>query len=383
MNAQANASGAAAHNGRTRVYPLVDLGALHREVGEELEAAVLEVIRSGQLVAGPRVASFEQAFADYVGTRAAVGVANGTDALELALRALEIEPGAEVLVPANSFIASAAAVVSAGAAPRFVDVAPDSGLIDLDSCETRLSSRTRAVMVVHLYGRMADMESVLSFARRHGLAVIEDAAQAHGAERSGRRAGAFGDVGCFSFYPGKNLGAFGDAGAVVTNDPDVERRLRLLGDHGRRDQTTHDVVGRNSRLDPLHAAVLEIKLRYLDAWNARRRAAAAAYREALPAELLDGRSEDPLADVHHLFPIMSEGRDELMAGLREAGVQTGIHYPRTIPSNPAFGGSGAECPVAERRARIQLSLPMHPHLSADDAAYIAGVVGERVHAQSA
>lgn len=383
MTAQANASRAAAPAGPRRQYPLVDLGALHREVGEELEAAALEVIRSGQLVGGPRVASFERAFADYVGTRAAVGVANGTDALELALRALEIEPGSEVLVPANSFIASAAAVVAAGAVPRFVDVEQDSGLIDVDSCEAWVSSRTRAVMVVHLYGRMADMEPITGFARRHGLAVIEDAAQAHGAERAGRRAGAVGEVGCFSFYPGKNMGAFGDAGAVVTNDAEVERRLRLLADHGRRDQTTHDVVGRNSRLDPLQAAVLEIKLRHMDEWNERRRAAAAAYREALPNELLDWRSDDPLADVHHLFPIMSVDRDALSARLKAAGVQTGIHYPRTIPSNPAFGGSAADYPVAERRARIQLSLPMHPHLSAADVAYIARVVGDCVQAQSA
>jgi dTDP-4-amino-4,6-dideoxygalactose transaminase len=361
--------------------PLVDLGAVHRELGEELEAAVLDVIRSRQFVGGARVESFERAFAAYLGVDEAIGVANGTDALELAVRALGIEPGAEVLVPANSFIASAAAVAAAGAVPRFVDVEEDTGLLDLASCEERVSDRTRAVMAVHLYGRMADMDAVTQFAQRHSLAVIEDAAQAHGAQRAGRRAGSIGHVACFSFYPAKNLGAFGDAGVLVTSDPSVAARVRLLSNHGRSDPTTHEVIGRNSRIDPLHAAVLEIKLRHLDDWNERRRAAAEVYRRLLAPELPDKPLDEALADVYHLFPVRTADRAPLMARLAEAGVQTGIHYPQTIPSSPAFAGSSDECPVAERRAALQFSLPMHPHLSKSDVEYISGVVMDWMRAR--
>jgi dTDP-4-amino-4,6-dideoxygalactose transaminase len=384
-------------------YPLVDLAAVHRELGDELERAVLDVVRSQNFIGGPRIAAFEAAFAGYLGVAEVVGVANGTDALELALRALEIEPGAEVLVPANTFIATAEAVVAAGAVPRFVDVDGDSGLLDLRSCEDQVNARTRAVIPVHLYGRMAEMDAVLSFAQRHALAVIEDAAQAHGAQRAGRRAGTIGHAGCFSFYPGKNLGAFGDAGAVVTNDPTVAERLRLLRDHGRRGRNHHAVVGMNSRLDPLHATVLAAKLPHLDRWNEQRRTAAGWYRDALPEELLDWRSDDPLADVHHLFPIITAERDAVAQRLAQAGVQTGVHYSELIPRTPAFsdgsaafsdgGGTfsdgdtpsdaGDAFPAAARRARSQLSLPMHPHLTREDTEFIASVVGSAILAEMA
>jgi dTDP-4-amino-4,6-dideoxygalactose transaminase len=354
-------------------FPLVDLAALHAELGEELEAVVLEVVRSQQFIGGPRVARFEERFADYLGVAEAVGVANGTDGLELAIRALEIEPGTEVLIPANTFIATAEAVVAAGVVPVFVDVDEHSGLIDLASCEENLSPRTRAVIPVHLYGRMADMEAMMAFAGRHSLAVIEDAAQAHGARRAGRRAGTVGHIGCFSFYPGKNLGAFGDAGAVVTDDQSIAERLRLLRDHGRRGRNRHEIIGFNSRLDPLQAAVLTVKLSHLDEFNERRRQATAWYRELLPAEMLDWHSDEPEADVHHLFVIMVSDRDQVAGRLGQAGVQTGIHYPKTLPRTPAFASFGQSCPAAERRAAFQLSLPMHPHLSRADVEFIAGV----------
>jgi dTDP-4-amino-4,6-dideoxygalactose transaminase len=221
---------------------------------------------------------------------------------------------------------------------------------------------------------MADMDELMQFADRHSLAVIEDAAQAHGARRDGRFAGTIGRVGCFSFYPGKNLGAFGDAGAVVTDDPGLADRIRLMRDHGRRGRNNHVVVGVNSRLDPIQAAVLSVKLPHLERWNAQRRQAAEWYREALPADLVDYTPDEPEADVHHLFPIMIEERDALAANLAKAGIQTGIHYEQPLPRTPAFSSSGDDCPAAVRRARLQLSLPMHPHLTQADVEHIASAV---------
>jgi dTDP-4-amino-4,6-dideoxygalactose transaminase len=361
-------------SGVTLSLPLVDLAALHRELGGELELAVLEVVRSQRFVGGPVVSTFEEQFASYLGADTVVAVANGTDALELALRAAMVEPGAEVLVPANTFIGSAAAVVAAGAVPRFVDVDERSGLIDLDSAEQQICSRTQALMPVHLYGRMADMRAVRELASRHGLIVIEDAAQAAGARCAEGFAGAIGEIGCFSFYPGKNLGAFGDAGAVVTSDPALADRLRLLRDHGQRGHGNHETIGRNSRMDPIQAAVLTVKLAHLDDFNERRRRAAGWYRELLAEHLPDWQADDPRSDVHHLLPILSEDRDWLADELAAAGVQTGIHYPQTVPQTGAFAAHVGSHPRAERRARLQLSLPMHPHLTRADVELIAGIV---------
>ncbi|MBV8193140.1 MAG: DegT/DnrJ/EryC1/StrS family aminotransferase [Alphaproteobacteria bacterium] len=355
-------------------YPLVDLAAIHDELGDELEAAVLEVIRSHRFIGGEKVAEFERIFADYLGAADAIGVANGTDAIELSLKALNLVPGAEALVPANTFIATAEAVVAAGLVPRFVDVDARSGLLDLASCEERLSERTRVVIPVHLYGRMPDMNELMQFADRHSLTVIEDAAQAHGARREGRFAGTIGHVGCFSFYPGKNLGAFGDAGAVVTGDPGLADRIRLMRDHGRRGRNDHVVVGVNSRLDPIQAAVLTVKLPHLERWNAQRRQAAEWYRAALPADLVDYASNQPESDVHHLFPILTKERDAVAANLAKAGIQTGIHYEHPLPRTPAFSSSDDDCPVAAGRADRQLSLPMHPHLTQVDVEQIANAV---------
>ena len=218
------------------------------------------------------------------------------------------------------------------------------------------------------------MNELMQFADRHSLAVIEDAAQAHGARRDGRFAGTIGHVGCFSFYPGKNLGAFGDAGAVVTDDPGLADRIRLMRDHGRRGRNNHVVVGVNSRLDPIQAAVLSVKLPHLERWNAQRRQAAEWYREALPADLVDYEPDEPEADVCHLFPIMTEERDALAANLAKAGIQTGIHYEEPLPRTPAFSSSDDDCPVAVRRAPLQLSLPMHPHLTRADVKHIVSAV---------
>jgi dTDP-4-amino-4,6-dideoxygalactose transaminase len=345
--------------------PLVDLAAVHEELGDELEAAVLRVCRSQGFIGGEPVAAFERDFAAFCGASAAVGVANGTAAIECVLRALEIGPGHRVLVPANSFIATAEAVSAVGADPVFVDADPETGLIDLDSARARVDERTRAVVPVHLYGRMCDMRAVGAFADEHGLAVIEDAAQAHGARRDGLVAGSAGRAGCFSFYPGKNLGAFGDAGAVTTNDADLAERIALYRDHGKRGDA-HLIVGANQRLDALQAAVLNVKLPHMERWNDARRRVAARYRDSLPAEVLDWTGgADPAAEVHHLFPIMVDDRDGLLAELHDQGIAAGIHYRQAITETEAYRDSADPCPVAERRAARQLSLPIHPHL--DDA----------------
>ena len=352
---------------RAKVLPLVDLAAQYAEVGPDIERAVLRVCRSLRYVGGEEVSAFEAAFATYTGASHAIGVANGTDALELALTATGLHPGDEVLIPANTFVATAEAVHAAGGTVRFVDVRADTGLIDVDSAAERLTSATRAIIPVHLYGRMVDMEAILAFGRSHDLTVIEDAAQAHGARRGGLAAGTAGHAGCFSFYPGKNLGAVGDAGAVVTNDAAIAERVRLLRDHGRHGHENHAVIARNSRLDPMQAAVLTVKLEHLDRWTQSRRAAASALRERLDPAVLDWTGNaDPLEEVHHLFPILVEDRDAMQVALRKRGVMTGVHYRHHLPSTPAFREGAASCPVAASRARHQLSLPMHPHL--DDAA---------------
>lgn len=342
--------------------PLVDLAAVHEELGSELEAAILGVVRSQAFIGGEHVARFEEEFAQALGVKRVVAVGNCTDALELAMRAAGVRPGSEVLVPANTFIATAEAVAALGARPRFVDVDRASGLIDLDSAAERVTSATAAIAPVHLYGRIVDMDAVGAFASQHGIQVIEDAAQAHGAAVGGRAAGSFGRAGCFSFYPGKNLGAFGDAGAVATNDERIADDVRLMRDHGREGRDQHIVVGRNSRMDAMQAAVLRTKLPHLERWTLARRHAAERYRELLPAELLDWRADDPESESHHLFPILVDDREALAASLKEAGVATGVHYRSAMTQTHAFGVDADVCPNAEWRASVQLSLPMHPHL---------------------
>jgi dTDP-4-amino-4,6-dideoxygalactose transaminase len=358
---------------------LVDLDALHNDIGNEIECAVLRVLRSGRHVGGPEIAAFEQAFAGFLGVGHAVALANGTDALQIALLACGVSRGDEVLVPANTFIATAEAVVAVGATPRFVDVARDTGLVDLASAGERVNEYTRAIVPVHLYGRMVDMASVMAFAARHELLVIEDAAQAHGAERAGRRAGTVGDAGCFSFYPGKNLGAVGDAGAAVTNEEGIADRMKLYRDHGRRGRDEHEVVGFNSRMDPIQAAVLSAKLPHLEGWTRIRRKIAGHYRQSF-GSLLDRQDEDPATEVHHLLPVLLENRDELAGRLAEHGISTGVHYRHAIPSTRAFAGSRDSCPSAESRARRQLSLPIHPYLSEGEIERVIDAVHRHVPA---
>jgi dTDP-4-amino-4,6-dideoxygalactose transaminase len=363
----------------TTTVPFVDLRPIYDEVGAEALARISEVVEQGDFVGGAAVAAFEAAWAAYCGRTHAVGVANGTDAIELALRALGIGPGDEVIVPANTFIATAEAVVAAGATPRFVDVDPATLLLTADLVADAVGPRTAAVIPVHLFGQVVDMDAIDAVAARTGIAVVEDAAQAHGATWRGARAGSFGHVACFSFYPGKNLGAYGDAGAVVTDDVDVAERVRSLGDHGRSltSRHAHERLGTNSRLDTLQATVLLAKLPHLDAWNARRRAAHARYREDL-ADVTAVRwvAIDPSVEsVHHLEVIRVDDRDALAGALRARGVATGIHYPVPCHRMPAFSGQPA-LPAAERAAAEILSLPMFPHITDQQVDRVTAAIRE-------
>jgi len=364
----------------TGQIPFLDLAAMTQEVRDDIEQGWQRVLASNRFIGGDEVARFEAAWAGYCQVPHAIGVANGTDALQLTLTALGIGPGDEVIVPANTFVATAEAVVLAGAVPRFADVSPDTLLLTPECLEAAITGRTRAVIVVHLYGQLPDMGALRRAADRAGLALIEDAAQAHGSTWHGRRAGSFGVAGCFSFYPGKNLGAFGDAGAVVTADPGLAGRIRVLRDHGRTPGShyQHELIGTNSRLDAMQAVVLTAKLARLDAWNTARRSVAARYRTALagsPARLV---AEVPgMRGVYHLAVVRVPGRDRVSADLAAMGVPTQIHYP--IPCHrqePYLRFADGRLPVAERCAREVLSLPMSPHLTGGQVDRICAAVLE-------
>ena len=362
------------------VVPFLDLAAMTREIRGTLDQGWERLLDTSQFIGGAAVEEFEQAWAGYCGVRHAVGVANGTDALELTLTALGIGSGDEVIVPANTFVASAEAVVLAGATPRFADVSPKTLLLTPADLEAAITRRTRAVIVVHLYGQMPDMDALCRTAARAGVVIIEDAAQAHGASWRGRPAGSIGQAGCFSFYPGKNLGAFGDAGAVVTNDADLAKVLRVLRDHGRTTGShyRHELVGTNSRLDALQAMVLTAKLARLDAWNQARRSVAARYQAAFASGPVRMVEDEPGAlGVYHLAVARTPERARLQQRLTEMGIQTGIHYP--IPCHrqaPYLRFATGPLPVSEAAADEVLSLPMFPHLRDDQVARVCDAVHE-------
>jgi dTDP-4-amino-4,6-dideoxygalactose transaminase len=358
--------------------PLVDLRAEYAEIGQAIAAAVAQVISSGVFVQGPPVTAFEQAFAAYLGVAHVVGVGTGTDALMLALKAVGIGPGDEVILPAFTFVATAEAIVHTGATPVLVDVSPSTYTIDSEQIERGLTARTRAIVPVHLYGLPVDLGLIEGLAAARGIAVVEDAAQAHGAAYGTRRVGSGGRAAAFSFYPSKNLGAYGDAGAVATDDDGVAAQVRLLRDHGGVQKYQHEIVGYASRLDSLQAAVLHAKLPHLDAWNAKRRACAAAYDGLLAP--LDGVTvpSRPVGATHvyHLYAISVDPdlRDPLRAYLQTRSIETGVHYPQPLHLTPAFAflhTPSGSFPVAERLARSVLSLPMHPWLRPDQVEYVA------------
>ena len=371
---------------QTRIsVPFLDLKSQHRSLREDLWRVWDEVLDSAGFIGGSPVEQFEKAFAAFCETKHAVGVGNGTDALLLALKALGIGRGDEVIVPANSFVATAAGVVHAGATPVFVDIDPRTYNIDVNQIENHISPQTKAIIPVHLYGQPADMNPVLELARLYGLKVIEDAAQAHGALYHGRRAGSMGDAACFSFYPGKNLGACGDGGAVVTSDPDLAQSLRRLREHGGLRKYEHDVVGYNSRLDSLQAAALHIKLGFLDQRNEMRRRHAESYRELLSdiTGIVTPFVLSGVTSVYHLYVIRVEtgSRTDLQDYLKDHGVQTLIHYPIPIHRTRAFAEFRKhDCPIAEEYAERILSLPMYPELETSQLEYIAGLLSDFIKA---
>jgi dTDP-4-amino-4,6-dideoxygalactose transaminase len=340
-----------------------------------------QVLESSQLFLGPHTRAFEEEFAAYCGTRFAIAVGNGTDALHLALRAAGIGPGDEVITVSHTFIATVEAIVQAGAKPVLIDISPRTFTLAAEQIERRLTPRTRAIIPVDLYGRLANYESILSIAREHGLVVIEDASQAHGAvDRHGRRAGSFGQLACFSFYFAKNLGAYGEAGAITTSDPELDHRLRLLRSHGEEVRYQHAMLGFNSRPDEIQCAVLRVKLRHLDEWNARRNQHAVRYDELL-ADLAVDRPEciSTGEHVYHQYVIRTPRRDAVRAALAERGVETGVHYPIPIHRQSAcrdLGYAQGDLPTTEAAADQILSLPMYPELSEQQLTYVADTLRE-------
>lgn len=361
--------------------PLVDLAAQHADVAEEVDAGLAEVFATTSFIGGKAVGQFELAYAEATGVAHCVGVANGTDALELALRAVGVRAGGEVIVPANTFIATAEAVSRIGATPVLVDVDPEYLLIDPAKLAPALSQRTQAVVPVHLFGQVAPVEKVIEIAGPLGIPVVEDAAQSQGATRFGRPAGGLADAAGTSFYPGKNLGAAGDAGAVTTQNADVAARVRLMANHGSSRKYVHEVVGMNSRLDTIQAVVLNAKLSRLADWNERRRAAAARYGELLAGVpgVTRPRSAPGNADVWHLYAIRVSRRDELLAALHEAGIGAGVHYPYPLHLTGAYADLGhrlGDFPIAEQSAREILSLPLFPHITPEQQRQVLGVIGQ-------
>ena len=359
------------------MIPFLDLKAPYLELKQELDEAIARVVSSGWFIGGGEVDQFEANYSQYSGATHAVGLANGLDALHLALRAMDVGPGDEVIVPSNTYIATWLAVSQCGATP--VPVEPDKLTYNIDPTliEAAITHRTKVILPVHLYGQPADMDSILAIAHKHGLRVLEDGAQAHGARYKGQRLGAHGDAVAWSFYPGKNLGAMGDGGAVTTNDAQLADRLRVLRNYGSRVKYVNEVQGYNSRLDPLQAAILCVKLAHLDAWNARRTTIAARYQQGLAGcGLTLPHVPDWAEPAWHLYVVQHPQRDSLQQALADAGVGTLIHYPVPPHLQQAYGHSRwkqAAFPLAELNADQMLSLPMGPHLEAEQVSMVIEV----------
>jgi dTDP-4-amino-4,6-dideoxygalactose transaminase len=359
--------------------PLVDMRAAHAEVAAEIQAGLEDVMASTAFIKGAAVEAFERDYAAFTGVAHCVGVANGTDAVELALRAAGVSAGAEVIMPANTFVATAEAVVRAGARPAFADVDPDHLLLDPKALETVLGPETRAVLPVHLFGQLAPMAAISEVAARKDAVIIEDAAQAHGATQDGRPAGSFGLLAGVSFYPGKNLGAYGDAGAVLTESAEHARQVRLLGDHGSERRYEHVVIGFNSRLDAFQAVVLRVRLRRLAAGNEARRQAARRYSELLagvPGVTLPTTAPGN-ENVWHLYVIRVPRRDQVLRSLQDEGIQAAIHYPVPVHLQPAFrylGYGPGDFPVAEAAASQLLSLPLYPQITEEQQVRVVDAV---------
>lgn len=360
------------------MIPFVDLKAQYESLREEIQAAITHVFESCQFVLGPQVSAFEESFAAYCDARYAVGVNSGTSALHLALLAAGIGPGDEVITVPFTFVATVAAIRYTGARPVFVDIDPVSFTMDARLLEQAITPLTKAILPVHLYGQPADMDPIVEIAERHGLLVIEDAAQAHGAEYRGRRVGSLGHMACFSFYPGKNLGAYGEAGAVVTNNGDYARTLRMLRDWGAETKYHHILKGYNYRMEALQGAVLGVKLGYLDAWTELRRAHAALYTDLLKGAGVQLPEERPYAKhVYHIYAIRTSQRDRMQKALWEQNIQTGIHYPipvHLLKAHEDLGYRRGDFPCSEAAADQVLSLPMYAELSDEAIAKVAQAI---------
>ena len=358
--------------------PLVDLKAQYQSIRPHVDAAIRRVLERSAFILGPEAAQFEQTFAQYIGAKRAVGVASGTAALQLALLACGVGQGDEVITTALTFVATAETISHTGAKPVFVDIDPRTHNLDPDRVEAALTPRTRAIVPVQLYGQPAEMESLLDIARRHDLWIIEDAAQAHGAAYQGRRCGSMGHLACFSFYPAKNLGAYGDAGAVTGNDEHLLAKVCKLRDHGRTSKYQHDELGYGERLDALQAAVLAVKLSYLDEWNEARRRHAKLYTKLLEdSEVVTPVEAPDTHHVYHLFVVRTPRRDALIAHIQAHGIEVGVHYPVPLHRQPVYlkrGYADVVLPEAERAATEVLSLPMYPELTTEQV----GDVVERV-----
>ena len=358
--------------------PFIDLHAQYLSIKEEIDRALAEVLRESSFVGGRHVASFEEAFAGYIGAGACVGGGNGTDALEIALECLDLPPKSEILIPVNTFIATAEAVTRSGHRVLFCDCDPNSYTVSVADAARRLTPATRAIIPVHLYGQPCDMEPLLDFARQNGLKVVEDCAQAHGARYRGRTVGTFGDAASFSFYPGKNLGAYGDGGAITTNDSALAKRARMVANHGRLQKYQHEMEGRNSRLDALQAAVLGVKLPHLERWTEARRANASLYGSLLAGMGVNTPLERPEArHVYHLYVIRVQEREKVQAALKAAGIESGIHYPLPLHLQPAYrqlGHGRGDFPAAEEVSEQILSLPLYPELAPEQIALVCATV---------
>jgi dTDP-4-amino-4,6-dideoxygalactose transaminase len=362
--------------------PLVDLQAQYRSIRPEIMAAIEEVLENMQLFLGPQSQMFEHEFAEYCGCRFGVGLSTGTDALILALRACDIGPGDEVITVAHTFIATVEAIAQVGATPVFVDIDPDTYTMDWRQLGQVLTPRTKAIIPVHLYGHPVNMQPVLNFAHLHGLRVIEDASQAHGATYQGQRVGGIGDIGCFSFYFSKNLGAYGEAGACVTNDANLAESIRKYRDHGSLIRYQHECIGVNARLDEIQAAILRVKLPYLEQWNAARQTHAKFYSEHLQEIVQAIPLEQPWAThVYYVYVIQVQERDAFRRALEQAGIATGIHYPTPIHLQPAcarYGYVTGTLPVTEDVSERIVSLPLYPELTTEQAQMVVNAVKKSI-----
>jgi len=355
--------------------PFLDLHANYCEVKREIDDAVGRVIADSGFIGGKYIKCFEEQFAAFHDVSCCIGVGNGTDAIEIALEALGLPSGSEVIVPANTFIATAEAVTRCGHRVVFCDCEPDTYTLSATDAESRITSKTSAIIPVHLYGQPCDMKNVIDLARKHNLRVIEDCAQAHAAEFNGRKIGIFGDIAAFSFYPGKNLGAFGDAGAIVTNDVNLAKKCRMIANHGRTEKYIHEFVGRNSRLDGIQAAILSVKLKYLEKWTSLRRDSALAYRRLLSeTDIVLPVEHECCRHVYHLFVVQLENRENVSEILKTKGIETGVHYPMPLHLQPAYAELGycnGDFPVAEGLAQRVLSLPIYPEISQEQIIYVS------------